>query len=94
MPLTPNEARSHRADKYKGEFDVVCRNIDDWLVQVHHWPNFWFLNNAPKATQETIQKIINIYQSKGWIVEYIDDHRNGMCLRFEEEDTHPIGMLD
>lgn len=88
MPISPGQAREHRAAKYRGEFDSTCKKIDEYLVSCHHWPAYWSVRNVPHWSAEIQEKILTAYQKAGWDVEFICDHRDGDCLKFAEKDTH------
>lgn len=88
MPISPGQAREHRAAKYRSEFDTICKQIDDFLIRCHHWPAYWAVRNVPHWNNELQEMIISAYRKVNWDVEFVGDQRDGDCLKFSEKDAH------
>jgi len=91
MPISPSQAREHRAAKYKNEFEAVCEQIDKFLVQCHHWPVYWAFRNVPHWNEALQQRVVATYRKIGWDIELFNEqeHRDGPGLMFTERlDDH------
>lgn len=95
MPISPGQAREHRAAKYRSEFATVCEVIDNFLIRCHHWPADWGVKNVPHWSAEIQEKILETYRKIGWDVVFIEDDFDSDkdCLRFSENEAHKHGHL-
>jgi hypothetical protein len=74
MPITPEEAARSRG--IGGTlYDDACREIDRMLVNQQPNPSGEWAYNLNGLDQSIVIRLISIYTSYGWDVEYVSGYR-------------------